>query len=118
MDHAEMSTQEKTLTIFGAEETNTAIGNLVQSSVTNWLPVLGSYTVANDDILKPEPGYVLYNTTNRIVVTQVSTWFTRWLATSPLTYTATNIRLKVGIRRLPTCNGRFPVRLGFRSSVS
>jgi hypothetical protein len=79
--HAEMSTQEKILTIFGAKEMNAAIGNLVQSSVTNWLPVLASYTVVNDDILKPEPGYVLYNITDGIVVTQVSAQFTCWLAT-------------------------------------
>jgi hypothetical protein len=72
---------EKILTIFGAKEMNAAIGDLVQSSVTNWLPVLASYTVVNDDILKPEPGYVLYNITDGIVVTQVSARFTCWLAT-------------------------------------
>lgn len=29
------------LTIFGAKEMNTAVGNLVESSVIDWLPILG-----------------------------------------------------------------------------
>ncbi|KAJ5520076.1 hypothetical protein N7463_000529 [Penicillium fimorum] len=100
------------LTIFGAKEMNTAVGNLVQSSVTDWLPVLGSYTVANDDILRPEPGYVLYNITDGIMATDISAWFTRWLATFPLTYTATTIRLKVANKQLPIVHRVSSIAIG------
>ncbi|OQE81429.1 hypothetical protein PENNAL_c0041G03677 [Penicillium nalgiovense] len=100
------------LTIFGAKEMNTAVGNLVQSSVTEWLPILGSYTVANDDIIKPEPGYVLYNITDGIMATDVSAWFTRWISTFPLTYTATTIRLRVENQQLPIVRQAISITIG------
>lgn len=81
------------VTLFGAREMNRSIGNLTQSWITEWLPTLGSYAVANDEILEPDPGFVLYNITDQIMATDVSTWFTRWLISYPLTYTATTITL-------------------------
>ncbi|KAL4809663.1 hypothetical protein BDV18DRAFT_83388 [Aspergillus unguis] len=82
------------VTIFGSKEMNTAVGNLVSSSTTEYLPVLAAYTVANNEIIQPEPGYVLYNISDGIMATDVAAWFTRWLTTFPLTYTATTIRLR------------------------
>lgn len=83
------------VTVFGAKEMNTAVGNLVESSITEYLPVLAAYTVANNDIVRPEPGYVLYNITDGIMAADVAAWFTRWLMTFPLTYTATTITLRM-----------------------
>ncbi|KAI1090690.1 hypothetical protein F5B19DRAFT_461892 [Rostrohypoxylon terebratum] len=82
------------VTIFGAEEMNTAVGTLTQSWVTDWLPFLGSYTVANNQIVKPIQGFVLYNITDGIVATDVCGWFTRWLVSYPITYSATTITLR------------------------
>lgn len=87
--------------LFAPKEMDTAIGNLSPSYATEYLPVLGSYTVAKDDFAASQPGFVLYNLTDGIVTTDVSAWFTRWLMSSPLTYTSTIIRLKRDGRSWP-----------------
>ncbi|KAJ5903486.1 hypothetical protein N7504_005869 [Penicillium tannophilum] len=86
------------VTIFGAKEMSTSIGNLTYSWATAWVPILGSYAVANDEIAAPEPGFVLYNITDGIMATDIAAWFTRWLISFPLSYTATTIRLKINGR--------------------
>ncbi|KID64711.1 hypothetical protein MBR_09626, partial [Metarhizium brunneum ARSEF 3297] len=60
------------VTLFGAKEMNTSIGNLTESKFTEWLPILGSYAVANNEIAEPEQGFVLYNITDGIMATDVS----------------------------------------------
>lgn len=60
------------VTIFGAKEMSTSIGNLAYSWATDWVPVLGSYAVTNDEIAAPEPGFVLYNITDGIMATDVA----------------------------------------------
>ena len=100
------------VTIFVAKEMNTSIGNLTHSWATTWLPVLGSYAVANDEIAAPEPGFVLYNITDGIMATDVAAWFTRWLMSSPLTYTATVIRLKVDGRPRSSLNTFTSIAIG------
>ena len=100
------------VTIFGAKEMNTSIGNLTHNWATTWLPVLGSYAVANDEIAAPEPGFVLYNITDGIMATDVAAWFTRWLMSSPLTYTATVIRLKVDGRPRSSLNTFTSIAIG------
>ncbi|KAI2617251.1 hypothetical protein GGS26DRAFT_577266 [Hypomontagnella submonticulosa] len=81
------------VTLFGAREMNMSVGNLTRSWITDWLPIFGSYAVANNEIAQPEPGFVLYNVTDQVMATDVSIWFTRWLMSYPLTYTATTITL-------------------------
>ncbi|KAK8096061.1 hypothetical protein PG999_014083 [Apiospora kogelbergensis] len=71
------------VTIFGAKEMNTSIGNLVHSWATEWLPILGSYAVANNELTTPEQGFVLYNITDGVMATDVAAWFTRWLMSFP-----------------------------------
>lgn len=80
--------------LFACKEIDTSIGNLSYSYSTDFLPVLGSYTVAKDDFAASQPGFVLYNLTDGIMTTDVSAWFTRWLMSSPLTPTSTIIRLR------------------------
>lgn len=82
------------VTMFGAKEMISSVGNLTQSWVTEWLPILGSYAVANNEIVEPEPGFVLYNIKDGIMATDVSSWFTRWLTSYPITYSATTIHLE------------------------
>ncbi|KFG84473.1 hypothetical protein MANI_004194 [Metarhizium anisopliae] len=90
------------VTLFGAKEMNTSIGNLTESKFTEWLPILGSYAVANNEIAEPEQGFVLYNITDGIMATDVSSWFTRWLTSYPITYSATTIHLKTNDKPVPT----------------
>lgn len=86
------------VTIFGAQEMDTAVGRLTSSWLTDWLPLLAGHTVAGNQMVQPRPGFVLYNVTDGIVATDVSSWFTRWLVTEPITYTASVIRLRTNGR--------------------
>ena len=74
---------------------NMAVGRLVQSRITDWLPLLGAYIVANNQMTEAKHGFVLYNITDAIVATDVSAWFTRWLLSYPIAYVATVITLKL-----------------------
>lgn len=100
------------VTIFGANEMQMAVGNLVHSWASEWLPVLGSYAVANDEIRRPQQGFVLYNITDGIMATDVAAWFTRWLMTYPLTYTATTIRLRMDRKPCPRLRKTCPIIIG------
>lgn len=82
------------VTMLGAQEMDTAVGRLTSSWVTDWLPFFSAYTVAGDQFTQPLPGFVLYNLTDGIVATDVSSWLTRWLLTEPITYTASVITLR------------------------
>ena len=78
--------------MFG-KEMDIALGSLVP----NWaemLPSFGLYVLANNDTLKLQSGFTLCNVTDGIAATDISSWFTRWLMSSPLTYAATTIRLR------------------------
>ncbi|KAI1460213.1 hypothetical protein F4805DRAFT_19687 [Annulohypoxylon moriforme] len=101
------------VTLFGAKEMNTAIGNLIQSWVTEWLPILGSYAVANDEIKSLEPGFVLYNVTDGIVATDVSAWFTRWLNSYPLTYASTTVTVTLDRGTVPALQRVYSMIIGF-----
>lgn len=100
------------VTIFGANEMQMAVGNLVGSWTSEWLPVLGSYAVANDEIRRPQQGFVLYNITDGIMATDVAAWFTRWLMAYPLTYTATTIKLKMDSKPAPKLRKTCPIIIG------
>ncbi|RMJ03436.1 hypothetical protein CDV36_015034 [Fusarium kuroshium] len=100
------------VTIFGAGEVNRSIGNLVQSWVTEYLPVLGTHIIASNDIVAPIPGFVLYNITDGIVATDITPWFARWLQSYPLTYTATTITLRVDGKPMPYIQHSISLVLG------
>ncbi|KAG8667827.1 hypothetical protein FPOAC1_012666 [Fusarium poae] len=105
------------VTIFGAKEMNTCVGNLTKSWVTEWLPILGSYAVANNEIADPEHGYILYNITDGIMATDVAAWFTRWLSSFPPNYASTVIRLKIDEKPLPVARSIFAMAIGGSAMV-
>ncbi|KAF5233615.1 hypothetical protein FAUST_8051 [Fusarium austroamericanum] len=105
------------VTIFGAKEMNTSIGNLTKSWVTEWLPILGSYAVANNEIADPEHGYVLYNITDGIMATDIAAWLTRWLSSFPPNYASTVITLEMNERRLPATRSIFSMAIGGSAMV-
>ena len=82
------------VTLFGAEETSRSLGRLTTSWITEWVPLLSAYTVANNQITQPQSGFVLYNITDGIVATDICGWFTRWLLSYPISYAATTITLQ------------------------
>ena len=67
------------LTMLGGPEMSQAVGHLGFHRLTEYLPVLGAYTVPSNDFTKPLSGFTLYNVTDAIVSTSFSGWFSRWL---------------------------------------
>jgi hypothetical protein len=94
-----------------------AVGRLVQSRITEWLPLLGAHTVVNNQITEPCPGFVLYNITDALVATDVSAWFARWLLSRHTTYTATTITLKLKAKARPVASRVLGVAIGAAATL-
>ncbi|VUC19909.1 unnamed protein product [Clonostachys rosea] len=82
------------VTLLGAEEMDIGVGQLTRNTFTECLPLLGAHVVANNRITQPIPGFTLYNITDKIVATDVSGWFARWLICQNVTYCSTTIDVK------------------------
>ena len=67
------------LTMLGGPEMSQAVGHLGFHRFTEYLPILGAYTVPSNDFTQPLSGFTLYNITDAIVSTSFSGWFSRWL---------------------------------------
>ncbi|RBR01893.1 hypothetical protein FVER53263_20893 [Fusarium verticillioides] len=100
------------ITIFGAEAIQKSIGNLTQSWICEYLPVLGSHVIASNQITDPVPGFVLYNITDAIVATDITSWFTRWLLSYRITYAATTITLTMDGRPMSASSHSASLALG------
>ncbi|RDW91629.1 hypothetical protein BP5796_02794 [Coleophoma crateriformis] len=87
------------VTLIGADEMNLVVGRLARSPYTKYLPLLGAYTVAGNSITKPLPGFAAYNITDRIMATDVTGWFGRWLMKQDLSSTSTWINISVSKKR-------------------
>ena len=85
--------------LLGATEVSNALGRLTHNRITEFLPLLASYVVANDQISDAIPGFTLYNITDAVVATDVCSWFSRWLLAQPLTYTSTTFQIAVDSER-------------------
>ncbi|KAE8454443.1 hypothetical protein EG329_000065 [Mollisiaceae sp. DMI_Dod_QoI] len=67
------------VTLIGADEVNQAIGRLVASRYTTFLPLLGQYLIAGNQFTKPIPGFTIFNLTDSFRTTSIAGWFSRWL---------------------------------------
>jgi hypothetical protein len=67
------------VTLLGADQVSTAIGSLQRRRYTGALPLLAAFVLAGDRFTSIEPGFMLYNVTDRITSNFMSGWFTRWL---------------------------------------
>jgi hypothetical protein len=83
------------LTIVGAVEVDHAVGRLVSSRFVERAPLLGAYTIANNQITQPIPGFALYNITDGILATDLTGWFARWLLSQPFTFTSTTVHVAI-----------------------
>ncbi|CAG8971447.1 hypothetical protein HYALB_00002030 [Hymenoscyphus albidus] len=72
------------VTLIGAEEVNQAIGRLVDSKYTTFLPLLGQYLISGNQFTTAVPGFTLYNVTDAITTTSFAGWFSRWLSSQDL----------------------------------
>lgn len=83
------------VTILGADEVDRAVGRLTRSFLTDWVPLLGAYTISSDRVTEAIPGFTLYNITDGISSTDISGWFGRWLLCQDLAFSTSTIRISV-----------------------
>jgi hypothetical protein len=69
------------VTLLGTPEVDNHVGKLVRSRYIEFLPLLGAYVIASDQITDKQPGFQLYNIDKCIFTPDLAGWFTRWLAT-------------------------------------
>lgn len=81
------------VTLLGADQMNLTLGRLVYSCYTEYLPLLGAYIFANNDMTQPKPGFVVYNITDGIAANDVNSWFSRWLLCQQFTVSYTLLRV-------------------------
>ena len=81
------------VTLLGTQSVDYAVGRLVRNPYTEWLPLLGAYTIASDQVVEPIPGFVLYNITDAIMATDLTGWFSRWLLAQDLTFATTSLTI-------------------------
>lgn len=67
------------VTLLGSEEADRTIGRLVSSSITEYLPLVAGFVVANDRFKDHVPGLIVYNITDSICASDVTGWLSRWL---------------------------------------
>ena len=58
---------------------NQNLGCLSHYRYIEYLPLLGAFVIASNDIVKPIPGFTLYNATDGIMATDIASWFSRWI---------------------------------------
>lgn len=83
------------VTILGADQMDLVLGRLAQAGFSGLLPLLGAYKVADNSVVKPIPGFVLYNISDGILATDITGWFARWLLCQDLTFTSTTLVVSV-----------------------
>ena len=57
--------------------------------MADFLPLLGAFVVAGDNISEALPGFYLYNISDGIVARDIAPWFARWLKSESLTWSST-----------------------------
>jgi len=62
------------VTILGNDRVDLVLGQLTHSSLTEWLPLLGAYTIVSNRIIEPLPGFNLYNITDGITASDLAGW--------------------------------------------
>jgi hypothetical protein len=72
------------VTLIGAEDVSKAIGRLVRSRYTTFLPLLGAYLIAGSQFTESSPGFTLYEVNDSIKTSSISGWFGRWLSSQEI----------------------------------
>ena len=83
------------VTIMGASGADRDLGQLSVNRFTDWLPMLGAYVVANDQITEPIPSFSLYNIIDSIVATDLAGWFSRWLLSQNFTMYSSTVTISI-----------------------
>ena len=74
---------------------NYPIGRPSRSCITEYVPIVSSFVIANDSIRSVIAGFELYNITDGYYATDFAGWFTRWLISQDLTYNRTTLLINI-----------------------
>ncbi|KAL6242378.1 hypothetical protein RBB50_010517 [Rhinocladiella similis] len=83
------------VTLLGADEVNGAVGRLVKSAYLEYLPILGAFVIAGNQITNKAAGWNLYNISQGIHTTDLSAWLTRWMLSEDFETTRSFVIWKV-----------------------
>ena len=83
------------VTMLGADEVNAAVGRLVRSRYTEYLPILGAFVMASDQFTRSLPGFALYNIDDGITTTDLAGWFARYLQAQQLRKSISTLKVKI-----------------------
>lgn len=83
------------VTILGADQMDLVLGRLAHTGFSTFLPLLGAYKAADNSIVKPIPGFTLYNVSDGVLATDINGWFARWLLCQDLTFTSTTLIMSI-----------------------
>ena len=89
------------VTMIGADEVNAAVGRLLRSRYTEYLPILGAFVIAGDHFARAVPGFTLYNIDKGITTTDLAGWFARFLRARKMKQSITTLRFTVHAKNLP-----------------
>lgn len=81
------------VTLLGASEMDEALGGLVRHRYLEYLPLLGAFVIAGNNIVKPIPGFTLYNVSDGIQAGDVAAWFSRWLNSQDFTWNSSSLHI-------------------------
>jgi hypothetical protein len=87
------------VTLLGASEVDLAVGRLARSRWTGFLPLLGAFTVAGNNMARPIPSFTVYNITDGIMCTDIPGWFARWLLCQDVEWNTTNFLIQFQPKR-------------------
>ena len=90
------------VTMIGADQVNAAVGRLVRSRFTEYLPILGAFVLASDQFTRSVPGFMIYNIDEGITTTDLAGWFSRYLQARKMTNSVTTLKCS-------TCDHRPPI---------
>lgn len=81
------------VTLLGASEMDQALGRLVRYRFIEYLPLLGAFVIAGNNVVKPIPGFRLYNVSDGIMATDIAAWFGRWINSREFTWNSSCLHI-------------------------
>lgn len=81
------------VTLLGASDMDQNLGRLSRYSYLEYMPLLGAFIIANNDIAKPIPGFTLYNVTDGIMATDIAAWFGRWISSHDFSWNSSCLHI-------------------------
>jgi hypothetical protein len=82
------------VTLLGADALRKSTARLVPNPFAEYLPLLASHIFADNSVGENLPGFTLYNVTDGIKATDLSSWFSRWLSCQQFGWQETTLHIE------------------------